>query len=265
MEVLALDFDGVISDSAAESFVVALRTLVRLDSGSPLAETNSDLSAADPEAVRAHPLYSGFLASMPLGNRAEDFAVALRLLEAGEEPEDQGEFDRFRESLGAEFLETFHASFYVERAALRTADPVRWLALLGPFEEFVALLRRRAADRILVLATAKDRASVDLLLDAYGIADLFAAERVVDKEAGRSKRAHLGILADRLGVGFDRMLFVDDKLNHLEDVASLGVRCALAAWGYNGERERILAAQRGFIVCELAAAEDDLFGGRGSG
>ena len=125
------------------------------------------------------------------------------------------------------------------------------------------MLRRRAADRVLALATAKDEPSVDILLDLYGIGDLFPGERVVDKAAGRSKRTHLTILAERLGVGFEAMTFVDDKLNHLEDVADLGVRCVLAGWGYNGERERRLATERGFVVCDLGTAEELLFETRG--
>ena len=260
MKILALDFDGVISDSAVESFVVALRTFARQSGEKGIAAAGRDLADADAATIRAHSLYRGFLDLMPLGNRAEDFAVALRLLEAGENVDQQDQFDRFRDELGEEFLGSFHRAFYLERATFRSSDPAGWLALLGPFHDFVEILRRRASDRVLALATAKDRVSIDLLLDAYGIADLFAPELIVDKEAGRSKRAHLALLRERLGVGFEEITFVDDKLNHLEDVSDLGVRCALSAWGYNGERERRLAAQRGFLVCELPDAEVDLFG-----
>jgi hypothetical protein len=38
------------------------------------------------------------------------------------------------------------------------------------------------------------------------------------------------------------------------------VRCALAAWGFNGERERQQAAERGYLVCTLENAERRLFG-----
>jgi phosphoglycolate phosphatase-like HAD superfamily hydrolase len=259
-EVLALDFDGVISDSVVESFVVAGRTLSRLDPGAAAARATLELEGGDAAAVRSHPLYGDFLDLMPLGNRAEDFGVALRLLEQGRAPIEQPEFDAFREELGSDFLQKFHRVFYEERVALRSAGLGGWLALLEPFEPFVELLRRRAEDRILTVATAKDRASIELLLDAYGIAELFPGERVIDKEAGRSKRAHLGLLGRRLGVAYEQITFIDDKLNHLEDVAGLGVRCALAGWGYNGPRERQRAARQGFLVCDLASAEEDLFG-----
>ena len=55
------------------------------------------------------------------------------------------------------------------------------------------------------------------------------------------------------------MVFIDDKVNHLEDVASLGVRCALAAWGYNGPREHERARACGFDVCSLGDVEHVLF------
>ncbi|NIU75284.1 MAG: hypothetical protein GWN71_17390, partial [Gammaproteobacteria bacterium] len=42
-------------------------------------------------------------------------------------------------------------------------------------------------------------------------------------------------------------------------VAKLGVRCALAAWGYNGEREQRRARERGLLVCTLADVEEQLF------
>ena len=130
---------------------------------------------------------------------------------------------------------------------------------LGPYPPVVDLIRRRARDARLCIATAKDRPSVELLLELYGIADLFPPEHVVDKEHGATKRAHVGTLRDRLRVDFPEITFVDDKLNHLEDVATLGVRCALAAWGYNGERERRLARRAGHLVCSLADVEQKLF------
>ena len=55
------------------------------------------------------------------------------------------------------------------------------------------------------------------------------------------------------------VIVVDDLgLEHLR-VAGLGVRCALAAWGYNGEREVELARQRGYRVCTLENVEEQLF------
>ena len=98
------------------------------------------------------------------------------------------------------------------------------------------------------------------LLSHHGMADLFAEQLVLDKEAGLAKTAHLALIQVRTGASFQNITFVDDKLNHLTSVAPLGVRCVLAAWGYNGERERSLARAIGFAVCTVTDLEGLLFG-----
>jgi phosphoglycolate phosphatase-like HAD superfamily hydrolase len=225
VRLLVLDFDGVISDSAPEAFEVAWRTYCDLRPESRLVR------------VERAELYRGFLALMPLGNRAEDYGTALAALDDGTPLPDQEAYD-----------------------AYRAGRDEAWLALLRPYRSFVALLRRRAGTCPYAIATAKDHRSVDLLLAAYGISELFAPERVLDKETGVSKAAHLQQLAQREGLAFPDLTFVDDKVNHLDSVAPLGVRCALAAWGYNGPREHDLARARGYLVCGLEDAGTCLFG-----
>jgi phosphoglycolate phosphatase-like HAD superfamily hydrolase len=262
LRVLALDFDGVISDSAPECFVTALRSYVEGGSGGRFAAAGEAFDGAGVPRlaeVRAHPLYPDFLAAMPLGNRAEDFGVSLAALESGCVLADQAAYDRFAASRSAGWLQEFHERFYRVRAALRRADPEGWLQLVGPYPSFLDLLRRRARDATLAIATAKDRESVRLLLRAYGVDDLFDDGRIFDKEVGVSKAEHLTRLRERVGCGFGEITFVDDKVNHLDVAASLGVRCALAGWGFNGEREVALAERAGYLVCSLDDVESRLF------
>ena len=82
------------------------------------------------------------------------------------------------------WLRSFHKGFYRVRTALSESDPVGWMALMGPYPGAAELLRRNAGDVVLAIATAKDRRSVGMLLEAYGIADLFPDGRVLDKETG---------------------------------------------------------------------------------
>ena len=262
--LVVLDFDGVIADSAPEAFVVALRTWLALRPESPLrrrGELPAGPAAPPPDRVLAHPLYAGFVELMPLGNRAEDYAVELHAIETGTSVPDQAAYDAVKAGLDRDWLRAFHRAFYRERTALSDADPEGWYRLTGPYPGIPAILRRRASAAQLAIATAKDRRSVARLLEAYAIADLFAADRILDKEAGVTKRAHFERLHGATGLAFGEMRFVDDKVNHLDDVAGLGVRCALAGWGYNGPRESAVAAARGYPVLSLAEAEDGLFGG----
>lgn len=249
MKLLALDFDGVVSDSAREAFVVARRTYADLRPASPL---------RDADEAR---LWRAFLALMPLGNRAEDYAAALAAIDAGVDDElgDQAAYDAWRAAQDPGWLRAFHKRFYEVRTALSEADRAGWLAMLAPYPALLEILRRRAGQCEYAIASAKDRRSVGILLAHYGIADLFAPDAIVDKEAGVTKDLHLAHLARLRGLDLAEMTFVDDKVNHLDAVAPLGVRCVLAAWGYNGPREHRLARARGHLLCTLEDFEARIF------
>ena len=60
----------------------------------------------------------------------------------------------------------------------------------------------------------------------------------------------------------EEVLFIDDKVKHLHDVSRLGVRCGLAAWGYNGHREVEEARRFGHRVFRLNDVERQVFGTR---
>jgi phosphoglycolate phosphatase-like HAD superfamily hydrolase len=261
--VLALDFDGVISNSAPEAFVVALRTYVAMKEETVLRALCASVSGDGVPAlavVRSHELYRPFLELMPLGNRAEDYAVGLASLEAGRELPEQAAYDAFRDGIDPQWLRDYHKRFYKTRTQLSSADLAGWLRLMSPYEPFLAVLRRRADEVVLSVATAKDRGSVRKLLRAYGIDDLFPDDCVLDKETGVTKSAHLEHLRGKFGCEFPEMTFIDDKVNHLDDVSRLGVRCALATWGFNGSRETKLARAAGHLVCSLDDVEEQIFG-----
>jgi phosphoglycolate phosphatase-like HAD superfamily hydrolase len=263
LRLLALDFDGVISDSAPESFAVALLTYTELIEHSRFDDRRAALesdSLPTPSRLAEDPLYASFLGLMPLGNRAEDFAISLSALETSRPVADQADYDAFRSELDEDWLQKFHRRFYENRTALSRRDPTGWRRMMGAYPSFLEILHRRAGDALLAIATSKDAETVNALLRDYGIEALFPRERVFDKETGVHKDAHLQQLHETVGVAYDEMVFVDDKVNHLDRVARLGVRCALAAWGYNGEREVELARQRGYRVCTLENAEEQLFG-----
>ena len=126
---------------------------------------------------------------------------------------------------------------------------------MGPYAEMVPALHRIAPRVELAIATAKDRRTVAVLLAEYGLEALFPEGRVLDKEIGVSKAAHMEHLARALSLPYEEITFVDDKVNHLDAVAPLGVRCVLAGWGYNGPREHALARERGYAVCDLGDFE----------
>jgi phosphoglycolate phosphatase-like HAD superfamily hydrolase len=263
--LIALDFDGVISDSAPEAFAIARLTYADMQPDSRLRPSAPGFEFATDRAPERHAVvgdesYRAFLQLMPLGNRAEDFGIALRALDQRRAIADQKEYDEFKAGVDPSWTRAYHSRFYQIRTQLSQSDPRGWNQLMGPYPDFIAMLRRRRRDTRWAIATAKDRRSVEILLDAYEIADLFSAECILDKETGVAKDCHLQALHQRCSVPYAEMLFIDDKLNHLDNVSQLGVGCALAGWGYNGTREVELAVARGFPVLELDRLEEQLFG-----
>ena len=264
MKVLALDFDGVVCDSLREVFATALATYETMTPGSPLlARLRSRRGTGRWHGLELvnDPVMVSFESMMPLGNRAEDFGVSLKALDNLLELTDQGSYDTFYSTVDPEWMARFHRGFYEQRDAARAFDTHGWLDLNAPYPVFLEILRRRSTEARIALATAKDRRSAELLLAHLGVGDLFAPELILDKEAGVSKTAHLTALSDRLDVSFDEITFVDDKLNHLETVAPLGVRPILAGWGFNTPREHALAAEKAITVANFDDVERVLYGG----
>ncbi len=249
MKALALDFDGVISDSAPEAFVVAIRTFRE-----EFPESGFGAGAEEDATLLAR-----FLEIMPLGNRAEDFGVALAAIDRDVPLADQAAYDAFYAGLDRARLKAFHKRFYRVRHAWSESAPDGWYSRIQPYPGICAWLRERSTDVRLAVATAKDRRSVHALLERYGIADLFGEGWVHDKETGVSKRAHIEAIASATGCDPTEVTFIDDKVNHLHDVSALGARCLLAGWGYNGEREFAEARAAGFGVATLEGLDAAVF------
>jgi phosphoglycolate phosphatase-like HAD superfamily hydrolase len=263
MDVLALDFDGVLCNSSREVLVVAADAYAKLRPGSPLLPALRWLRARvlAGDDVREDALAGGFADLLPLGNRAEDFGVALWILEHELSATDQDQYDAIYEEVGEAWRTDYHRVFYDARAALRDADPEEWLALHRPYPELGSMLRRHRGSTRPAVVTAKDAQSVRLLLVALEIDDIFEAQLVLDKETGVHKARHLEVLQERTKAPFSQITFVDDKVNHLQKTSVLGIRPVLAGWGFNTTREHELAHNLGYQVATLANAEQILFKG----
>ncbi|MFV2073833.1 MAG: HAD family hydrolase [Thermoanaerobaculales bacterium] len=264
MRVLALDFDGVLCNSSREVFVVAVDAYCHQAPNSRLVDHLRSLrknALAGGSRYLADPVVHSFSNMLPLGNRAEDFGVALHAVEEGHSISDQAGYDTYFATHQRDWLESYHHRFYEARHRLRARDLGAWLGLHIPYAGLAETLRGHPSDTELAVATAKDAGSVILLLGKLGMADLFEADMILDKETGVEKTHHLQALRDRLDIGFDAITFVDDKVNHLQKVAGLGIRPVLAGWGLNTPREHAAARALGHEIATLDTAGAVLFTG----
>lgn len=236
--VLALDFDGVIWDSAGECFEVGWRAYKEL--------FGSDLSGPE---YRRH-----FLAGRPHARTGHDFFIILRLLDGkpdfdllGVAPAD---FVQMRTDL-AEDAARFNALFYQLRNTYRDEDFAAWCSWQGPYPAMLALLERwEGRFDGTALATTKDQASAHALLMSSG-----RDWPVFGKEFSLDKNAQILGIAQKYGAEPSEVLFVDDLLENLQQVAPLGARTAMAAWGYNTPESQQEARSLGFPVVGVEGLE----------
>ena len=236
--VLALDFDGVIWDSAGECFEVGWRAYQEL--------FGSDLSG---------PQYrQRFLTGRPHARTGHDFFIILRLLDGKPDfdlldvaPSD---FVQMRTDL-AEDAARFNARFYQLRNTYRDEDFAAWCSWQGPYPTMLALLERwEGRFDGTALATTKDQASAHALLMSSG-----RDWPVFGKEFSLDKNAQILGIAQKYGAEPEQVLFVDDLLENLQQVAPLGARTAMAAWGYNTAESREEARLLGFPVVDVEGLE----------
>jgi phosphoglycolate phosphatase-like HAD superfamily hydrolase len=252
--ILVFDFDGVICNSIHDSFATALNTYINLkhDHNLPL-----KMSLASDEAIRFEKDFPGTFNSfsdlMPLANCAEDYLVLLSLIDQNraDQIHDQEDFDRLKKNFSSARLNEYHKAFYQIRSRMREENLGKWLNLLPPFPGMPDTIRELSNGFTLAISTSKDRPSVVLLLDRYGLSDCFKPENIFDKDLARNKRYHLIRLQKKHRLPFSRIHFIDDKVSHLLSVKDLGVHNYLACWGFNSEREVQIALKEGYTPIQL--------------
>ena len=253
-QILVFDFDGVISNSVHESFMTALNAYIKFvpDHNLPLNEPLKSDGVFQFE--KEHPeVFKQFFQLMPMGNRAEDYLLILLLIDRQETRKvtNQSEFDAFKETIPVEIQESFHKAFYESRTSFRQQYPTVWIKMHRPFPGIVDAVQILSQRFLLAIATSKDRASVDILLEHYKLSPYFRPENILDKDFAKSKRFHLTRFQKEHGVPFKNIHFIDDKVLHLVSVKDLGVNCYLALWGFNTEREHKVAVKEGFTLLNL--------------
>ena len=233
-KVLALDFDGVIWDSAGECFQVGWRAYQEL--------TGRDLSAD---------IYKeGFLHGRPLARTGHDFYLLLLLME--QEPSRDlrelslKDFAQYRSSHATEATE-FDRVFYRLRAHYRDTEPKQWVSWQKPYYQVLQLLDDWEEEFSgLALATTKDTASATNLLALTG-----RNWPGFGKEFSEHKADQIFGISQHFKVPPEDILFIDDLVENLIQVEPTKARVALAAWGYNLPQSRKQAKKDGREIVTL--------------
>lgn len=237
--ILALDFDGVVWDSAGECFQVGWRAYQEL-TGKVLSDRIFE---------------RGFLRGRPLARTGHDFFLLLRLMDENPGRDlAQTTLQEFvhERGLHADEAAKFDRIFYLLRAHYRDTEPELWASWQQPYHNFVKVLGEWESrfDGV-ALATTKDTDSAKRLLATIG-----RRWPIFGKEFSEHKADQIEGVAQHFKAATNQILFIDDLLENLEQVRPTKARMALADWGYNLPESKKEAAVRGYRVVGLDTIEE---------
>ena len=229
MSVLALDFDGVLCDSARETGITGWKAAATLW---------EDMERALPP----QPLLERYCHARPMIETGYQAILMMRLLKDGEDPEALLETFPHRIHEVVEKSGTDAAGLKRLYGAVRDrwlqADPQGWLSLSPLYPGTRQALNERPPGTDCYIVTTKQERFVTRLLEHNGVR--FDTERIFGLDRGISKEAVVHhLMAHHPG---DPVHLVEDRLATLKrflarpDLAT--VHLHMAGWGHNTEAER---------------------------
>jgi phosphoglycolate phosphatase-like HAD superfamily hydrolase len=239
--VYALDFDGVICDSAVETAMTGWKAAGRLWNDMP--------REVPPVMV------DRFRAVRPLIETGFEAILAMRLLYLGETVADiYADYGAKSKSLLEEAQVTpdeLKRLFGETRDAWIAEDRDDWIRMNPLFDGIAEKLRALGAHRPWYVVTTKQERFVKEILAAHAIE--LADERIFGLDRNMSKPEVLkGLLKAHPE---QRLYFAEDRLPTLLNVRKHpeldGIRLIFALWGYNTPEDKTLAGAQPFVLQRL--------------
>jgi len=133
-------------------------------------------------------------------------------------------------------------NFYKNRIDFKTKDFTNW-SRLNPFYKEIheALIAKKDLSNIFIV-TSKDYLSVVELLKYNNIP--INKKQIYSYEKNLDKKILFEELLDEYKIDKSDIVFIDDKLSHLENVTAFGIKSFLALWGYISPSCEMLAKKK---------------------
>jgi phosphoglycolate phosphatase-like HAD superfamily hydrolase len=212
--LLILDFDGVVCDSIEECFVSSWIAYFNLYRGEHPAKV--------PVTLRAD-----FGRLRPFIRTGEDYLVIQEALFDGVDLSRQDDFDGFAESEGAEKLRTFKELFTRARNELLEKDRKFWLSLNRVYPHVLSIFGRLPQEAPVHILSTK---MPQFIKEILSYSRIHIPEDHIHESATKDKLVRVERL---LAEGdFDRVIFIDDQIDHLRGNTNPKISVYLASWGY---------------------------------
>lgn len=239
--IYALDFDGVICDSAVETGMSGWKAACEIWPDMPVAIPNEKIEQ--------------FRQMRPLIETGYEAILAMRLLHTGLECQDlYAAYEHHIQTLLQQTdisIDELKRHFGTTRDAWIAAAPEEWAAMNPLFDGIADKLKQRPIATPWYIVTTKQERFVVEILQANAIE--IDAERIFGLDRKLSKPDVLRQLKDRHPG--QAIHFVEDRLPTLVNVRNQAdlsdIALFFATWGYNTVQDKAEAAREGFTLISL--------------
>jgi hypothetical protein len=230
---LFLDFDGVICDSVAETYVTSWVAFFAIKGEQP-----SSVS------LKGKELYYSL---RPFIRDADDYLVLHYCVEHNINLASQEDFDSLSAGLGEELLSQFHGSFYKGRQSLMEKDRKYWLSLQPLYPIMKEIIPKLAAHSHVHILSTKQSHIISVLLSELGCP---WPDHRIHYAKGRGKLVLLTRFLDEHPGS--QAVFIEDQIDNIKNNGDKRVIPYLASWGYlrdewRDQDEVPLIGEKGFL------------------
>ncbi len=253
MKILAVDFDGVISDSALKSLFVSHNAYCQYFGSKVKKNFGGKLFTFDnwEEMQRQYKKemddYCRLRSYLELPG---DFFVIIKIMEEQVLIKDQQEFITYRSQLPFDY-QFFRELFFKEKERWQRKSFRKWFFLSPVFKEVVKGIQRFLQEgQKVVIATSNRGEAIHRAFQPEYLGFKMDLEDIFDKDFGKHKAEHMQAIAKKYGAKLGEIYFIDDQLSYLIGTDVLGVHVFLAGWGYCTESQKKEAKKEKITVIE---------------
>ena len=259
MKILALDFDGVIVDSACECLFVSYNAYFKV-----YERKKKDFFGAEPFTFenwentkkRYKKEIEHYRIMRPYIRGANDYGLIIKLLEEKKLIKSQEEFDAYRKTVDFKFKD-FHQEFYKERDRIQAMDFKAWFRLESAFPKITKDISKLLEEEIkIIIATSNKRKAIAKCFTPEYLGFEIKKEDILDRRFGEDKSEQMKHIVKTYNIKFEEIYFVDDQVSHLIQTKTLGVKVLLAGWSYATDIQKKEALKQNIPIIER---EEDFY------
>lgn len=227
MKILALDFDGVLCDSAKECLINSYNSFNIIEQ--ILTEKRYSLEMLDPREVGT------FLKFRPLVRIAREYYLLWYLIKKNQ-PIDPCKNIREQIRITDQKLDVFNTIFFQQRREWMKKDERSWLNHNSLYAGIKEVLIKLVKKENVFIVSSKNISAINDILRHNCI--YFANDNIWGSDSDLDKPDIFRRLKEKHVISYSDIIFLDDNIDNLLKAKELGISVFWASWGYSMVNEK---------------------------